>query len=527
MLRTSGGGSLEPRPERSLVNVPKDRDSHFFKRWVAALVALAGLYGLTGLTWGLPNGNHTWAADSVRPMTPYAVAYHVFFEGFNSGYFYFKYPVGHQLLLAAIGAPVLGWALLTGNLHELATDYPFGMHDPEPVLFALALVMRLVSVVMSIGCLLALMAVARRTVGSRAAIGTGFALLGCYPFVFYQHTTNVEIPFLFWALLGLYATVRAVEEHAPRWYLLLGASAALAVSTKEQIAGFFILLPLWILAAEWPRRSQWHWRVLPRGTAAGAGVAAVTYLVANAAFFNPTGFARRLLFLTHRLDPAVRARYAPYEFPVDVAAAWSARAELAHLREAVEVVAASLGWPALVAAAAGLCLLVALHRRAAAYILVPAAGYYLTSVRILKQVEIRYLLPISVLLAVPTGLLLARMWSHRILKPLAAGLVAFGLVYSADVLGMLVGDARYACEHWMEPRLAAGRTVEVYQSWTYLPRWQGHPGVRKPPLEEVTIAGLKQRRPDYVVLSSKGLEGITMYPNPDWRDGRGMMLVSR
>ena len=33
-----------------------------------------------------------------------------------------------------------------------------------------------------------------------------------------------------------------------------------------------------------------------------------------------------------------------------------------------------------------------------------------------------------------------------------------------------------------------------------------------------------ERRPEFIVISSKGKEDITMYPNPDWRDGRGMML---
>jgi hypothetical protein len=89
-----------------------------------------------------------------------------------------------------------------------------------------------------------------------------------------------------------------------------------------------------------------------------------------------------------------------------------------------------------------------------------------------------------------------------------------------------VNDARYDCETWMAPRLAQGKTAEVYQSWTYLPRWKRTAGIRKPALEDVTIEGFRERAPDYVVLSSKGIEGITMYPNPDWRDGRGMMLES-
>ena len=42
--------------------------------------------------------------------------------------------------------------------------------------------------------------------------------------------------------------------------------------------------------------------------------------------------------------------------------------------------------------------------------------------------------------------------------------------------------------------------------------------------ENISIEGVETRQPEFIVLSSKAVEGITMYPNPDWRDGRGMML---
>jgi hypothetical protein len=154
-------------------------------------------------------------------------------------------------------------------------------------------------------------------------------------------------------------------------------------------------------------------------------------------------------------------------------------------------------------------------------------GYYFVSLRVLKQVEIRYTIPLSTLLAIPAGYLLALLWERgRAWRPLVAALLLGGLVYSGEVLHMLTHDARYQAEEWMQPRLEQGRSVEVYQRWTYLPRWQYSEGVSRVDFDDISIAGIQQRNPDLVVLSSKAVEGMVMYPNPDWRDGRGMMLES-
>jgi hypothetical protein len=144
----------------------------------------------------------------------------------------------------------------------------------------------------------------------------------------------------------------------------------------------------------------------------------------------------------------------------------------------------------------------------------------------LKQVELRYVMPWSLLAAIPSGALLARISARgRAGAVVAAAVAGFGLFYSGEVLRMLAGDARYQAEAWMAPYLERGHSVEVYQSWTYLPRWEQQPSVHKPAADAMSIAAVRERRPDFIVISSKGKEGITMYPNPDWRDGRGMMLV--
>jgi len=498
-----------------------------YHRTLLTIAVAAVVVGLVGIGWGLPAGNQMWAADSVAPMTPLSVAYHVFVEeGFNSGYFYFKYPVGHQLLLAALSAPVVAFAWLRGDLAGISTDYPYGFSNADAYLAALALVARLLSVALAAGLLLTVAGIAHRLADRRAGVMAALVAAGSYPIVFYAHTSNVEVTYLFWAFLALYATIRALQDGQPRWYLLVGAAAAAAVSTKEQIAGFLVALPLVILAVHWAGiRSGARRGLLPAGALGGALAAVGTLLVVNAAFFNPAGFLNRFRFLTHTLSPEVRERYAAYEFPIDFSTDWGFTEEIAHILEALRAVASSIGWPALVLALAGIALMAARHRPALVYVLAPLVTYYMVSLRVLKQVEIRYTMPLSTLLTIPAGIFLAYLWTRgRGARGAVIGLLVAGLVYSGEVLVMLTDDARYEAEAWMQPHLDAGHSVEVFQSWTYLPRWQRTEGVAKPAFGDTTVAGIERRAPEFVVVSSKAREGMVMYPNPDWRDGRGMML---
>lgn len=497
-----------------------------------ALGLICGLYFIAAVyhsSWGLPNGNQTWAADSVAPMTPLAVAYKTFAEnGFNSGYFYFKYPVGHQLLLAAATSPVVAIAWARGDLSGISADYPFGFARPEAYLSAMAMIARLLSALFATGIVALVGEIARRAYDHRAGLLAALVAAGCYPLLFYAHTSNVETAYLFWAMLALYGAIRGVEDRASQGLLWMGAAAAMAISTKEQILGFVALVPLVllgrnaILARDRSGASRW----IPFGAIRGALVAVAVWLGVNATFFNPSGFLNRIRFLTHTLPPEVRERYSDYEFPIDFSTSWTFVDELTHVGKVLSAVVSSIGWPAALAALGGIVLLALRRRPELLYVLAAALGYYLVSLRVLKQVELRYVMPCAVLAAIPAGVLLARMMERgRAGRLAASAAVALGIVYSSEVLRVLVDDARYEAEAWMAPYLERGHSVEVYQSWTYLPRWERQPSVHKPPMDAMSIAAVNERRPDFIVLSSKGKEGITMYPNPDWRDGRGMMLV--
>ncbi len=513
-----------------------------------ALVFLFALFTYTrALGWGLPSGDETWAGDALRPSAPLAVAYHSFAgHGWNSGWFWFKYPPFHAYLLCALYAPYLAWLWLTGGIHGFASDYPFGMKDPVASLSMLALIGRAASAVMGAGSVVAAYQCVVRSFGRAAACAAAFVVTLTYPMVFYSQTTNVEVPYLFWMMLALLAAVRIVErnphadfhERSPqadlserdaragidqggrtRWWILLGIGAALAISTKELVAGAFVGLPFVLIGVSIAEhRPVMSWI---RGGLIASASFAVAMAIANNALYNPLGFAQRLGFLTQTLPREIALKYAPYYFPIDLGGSRGLEVELAQLRLAVERIVTSLGAPTLVLSLGGWIL--ALRRRPAWTLLLAAMllGYYFVSVRAMLSLSIRYLLPIAVLSAMTAGIALIELAGDPRRQPVrtlvAALFAVYVFAYGWDINRMMTGDGRYAAEAWLSAVAKDAPSVEIYQSRTYLPRFPEGLDVREVPFDERTTEAFAARRPDLVVISSSGIAGVTVRYKEDWQ----------
>jgi 4-amino-4-deoxy-L-arabinose transferase-like glycosyltransferase len=487
------------------------------------LVLVLALFVYTrAIGWGLPAGDETWAADAVKPSAPLAVAYHNFAgHGFNSGWFWFKYPPFHAFVLCAFYAPYLLWLWLTGGLTGLASDYPFGLTDPVSSLTMLALIGRLTSACMGAGSVLLVYACTVRSFGRHAALGGAFVTMLAYPMVFYSQTTNVEVPYLMWILVALLGAVRIVEgETAARWWVALGVGAALSVSTKELAAGAVVTLPLAIVGASLAAgRPLLSWI---RGGAIAAAAFVVAIAVANNALYNPLGFAHRIGFLTQSLPREIALQYAPYYFPIDLGGSRGAGVEMAQLSVAVTRLVASLGTATVALSLAGW--LVALRRRPAWALLMLAvgAGYYLVSVRAMLSLSLRYLLPLTVVFCMMAGVALGELVREgrgRTLRIVVAALAClYVFAYGWDVNRMMTGDGRYDAERWLATFATGSARVEIYQNRTYLPRFPEGLSVSDVPFEARGVEAFRARRPDLVVLSSSGLSGVTVRYKQDWQD---------
>lgn len=487
----------------------------------AGVLVLSAALNAWHLTWGLPNGNHSWAADAIGPVTAIGVARRTF-GSWNSGWFYFKYPPGWPFIMVAASLPYLGLLYLTGDWRHPTAQYPYGFADPERALFVLSMIGRAVSVGFGVGLTALAYGIGRRLFDRPTARWSAFLIATAYPLVFYAHTTNLDISYTFWLVLALYAAIRAAETDRWQAAAVLGLAAAMALSTKEQ--GFAWLLPLPFLV--WTARVRtdgWSslWRA-PTWAMLGAGLA--TLLVANNAIVNPMGFIGRIAYLLGRPIGDVEARLAPVEF-----ALWKGAKEWVYAEHLWNGMDTSLGVPLLALAALG-AILVWRWPRAAIWLLAPVAAQYYLSLRGLELITVRYLLPVTVVAGILVALVLAQLWQRArggLARGAAAVLLAavalLSLARAVELNVLLAGDARYKAEAWMASHLPAGAVAEVYQKPAFVPRFRDGLDGRFVPIGERSIAGVTARRPAAIVTSSASHKSITHTWTADWRETRDML----
>ena len=428
--------------------------------WI--LAAAAGLR-LAGLFWGLP-ASDGWDDDGFAPrnfLTALALTY-------KHGA-YFTYPPLHAFLLALLTLPGVILALLQApSLHQ--TDVIGEFTKPGYMTF-FAVIGRLVSLVMSLGIIWCVSAMARLVAGLRAGLlAAGACALG-FGLTYYGQVSNLDVPYLFWSLLALLWGMRAVMERAPRRLWGAALFAAAAIATKDQAYALFALslpafLLLWLVVERWPRENigKLGLTLLP-----AAAVALLLLLLVDGAVTNPGGFARRIAFLT---GPASR-NYAEYLH--GPAGWWSL------LGDMLRTYAGGYGIVAVTLAVLGLILHVVRSRGAALVAgLMPALAilsFTLCFNFIALRSDDRFLLPQAVLACFYIGIaaealaFLARPWMRLAARAALALTALFALHRCIAIDAAFLLDPRYDAQAWMAGHVASGDSIETYGQNCFLPRF--------------------------------------------------------
>ena len=467
--------SIPPATAATVKLGGEGRGRAFLREQVRSPLAwlLVGLFvlRLVGIGWGLP-ASDGWDNDGVAPRDFLVGLVQTVTPGQ-----YATYPPVHLALLAVLTAPVTVVALLRAPALTRADVVAQMLLVPNMTI--IAVVARLVSLFMSLGVVWAIAKIAEELRGERAAFCAAAFVGVNVPLTYYAHTTNLDVPYLFWGCLALLALVRTVVRHEPRRLRSWAIFAALAVGTKDQAYGLYLLaapagLGLWLTLDPWARQNA---RVVLREAAVAAGIALGLVLIVDGVVFNPSGFRERVRFL---LGPASQA-YAQYTDD------WAGRAGV------VRDLAARFGlfypWPFAVLVALGLAMLLRDVRRdpvRAVAGLLPVlvmASFTLTFNCVARRTDHRFALPQTVLLAVYGGIALDRLCYRlraapaRGLARLAAGCAfALALFDAADVDANLLLDPRYDAEAWLRAHVAPSDTVETYGLNVYMPRFPA--GVR-------------------------------------------------
>lgn len=505
------------------MRVTAAEDDEGWDPWLIVALVVSAALGAYHLSWGLPQGNRSWAADALGPITVLGVIRHSFSE-WNSGWYYFKYALGYPLLLAAVYAPYLGYLFLTGGWKRPTSTYPYGFADPDHTLYLLTLMGRSLNVAMTVGIVALVYAIARQLAGRAVARLGAWLIATSYPFVYYAHTTNVDTAYVFWLLVALYAAVCASRSTRTWPWLLLGLGAGMTLATKEQ--GFAFLLPLPSLVIGAHIRQQGTVSVLwSRPVMLMAATGLGSWLLASNALFNPLGFVSRIAFILGRPLQPTSIRLLSVEFSL-----FKGVRELSYVHELWDGLDSAFGtacaWLLVAATAA------ALRRpRAATWLLIPAMSYYYLALRGMGLITLRYVLPLIAVGTILIALLLidllrsARTQSARGAVTAVIALVAlFGFARAVELNVLLRTDARYQAEEWIQSHVPASASGEYYQKPVYMPRFGEQPATRQVPMPERTIAGLQQRQPDFVVLSSMSRKSITHIWNPDWKSTGTLLL---
>ncbi len=393
--------------------------------WPIALILFSSfLLNVLPLWWGLPS-ILGWAHDELIPG-----------EVRESYRWPHKYPPFHRYLLAAIYYPILQQKGYLGL-------------DPFELDTLLFFVGRSLSVLLATSTVYVVYRCGRELGGRLASYCAASVAALMPPFVYYAKTVNLEAPYVFWFALSVLFFLRILRRHRPRDYILFGALAALAICTKDQAYGLYLLSPIPM--------------VLSLALAAGGGASAYVAALFDRRMVAMGLTAVGLFVLIHQIpwSPETFERHvktmvgpasADYRiYPATLAGHWQMGLQ------SFKHVAFTMGVPFFLAALGGLALAVRRRHWKLLALGVFAISYYLTFISVIGYNYVRFFIPVCLLLALPAGGVLAELLRERgRASALRRALVGAALLYvflrAASVDVWMIQDVRYDVERWLEAR---------------------------------------------------------------------------
>ncbi len=466
-----------------------------------------------GIGWGLP-ASDGWDDDGIAPRDFLVGTYMTYRPGH-----YFTYPPLHLVVLTVLTLPATLLALARSA--SLAPPDVIAEITRVPYMTIFAVVARLVTDGMAAGIVCVVASTGEELWGRRAGHWAAAVAALNTVFVYYAHTSNLDVPYLFWTLLSYLWMVRAIVRHQPTRLRGCAFFAVCAIATKDQAyASFLVALP--VTAALWAgldvRRGK-RIAVLREAAVSALG-AALLLLLIDGAIVNPTGFAARLRFLT---GPASQ----DHAYYAGSAAGW------------VHVIldgALSFGryYPVglvpFVLYGLGLHLVKARANPALRIAgLAPALGVLSFTVAfncVARRTEARFLLPQSLFMSLYAGAALDSLTrtASRV-KACAwalASLIGCRALFDCVAVDVaLLRDPRYEAEAWLNAHVLAGDLIEVYGNNAHLPRLPSRARVervdRSPISERSPIPGMQEIVAPYADIDQRAPDWIVMSEGWSWR----------
>lgn len=468
------------------------------------LFLIALFLNVYGIWWGLPN-YYTWSTDDLTPTTPLLMAKNHFV--INS-----EYPVFHFFLLDVVYSPYLAYLYFSSGLINPHQGFPYGFTDPLTSLTVLLFLSRLVSAFMGAFAVVFVYLSVKTLYGRKAALFSALCVSFSYTFILFSHLGNLDIPSIFWFTIALYSYSKLIKTYKLRYYILLGIFTALAASTKDQIVGFFVLLPLPLL---WLHYKHHIGKVGLKNTIFNKKLLycflalSATYVLATNMIFNFSGYIFRLnWWSSNNLE-----RWA--QFPSTIIG------QLHLFLDTILKLKYSVGIALFILLLAGFIYCLYKFNSYTFAFLIPLISYYIFDIARIHYLYYRMTIPIIIVLSFFAGKFLSDIIKKLNYKKIIYLIIFIIFIYtflygfSADLT--LAYDSRHSAEDWMINNIKKDANIEVYNDGKYLPRFhalgyenvsmvlfnykdEGNPPILlfKPVIDSASLESLKKRNPDYI-----------------------------
>jgi 4-amino-4-deoxy-L-arabinose transferase-like glycosyltransferase len=426
----------------------------------------------------------SWAPDEV--IAPSSVSKGL--EMRFSGGWHEPYTPLHFYLAAF---PMSGFAL-ADRTGLVAMDEPGAQHLQ-------VLAVRAVTLVMSAATLVLAYLIAAEAFGVSAAWLAPFCVLLSPLFLYYSKTSNTEVPYLMWLAVALLGYIRIFRHNRLGDYVLLATGATCAVCSKDQSAGYFVLIP--VALAVFLARSRDEdalavrlWRaVFDRRMLAGAGTAAALFVLLCNLPLNWDGYRRHL----------------EVAFALGQGFAMVPRTAAGCLQLGgimIEVLGFAMGWPLLAAGVGGAAAVLWRRRGRLALVLwIPCVSYYVTFLCYVGYCYDRFAFGIQFVLALFAAAGLDRLIrvkgtpARLVSWPVVFIVAGYSLMYSGSMLVMMARDSRWDATRWLDANVDPAARVMYVGPYYLLPLM--HTGAVGPVAFEV--ADLVDASPDFIVTNQR------------------------
>ncbi|MCC7123568.1 MAG: PD40 domain-containing protein, partial [Acidobacteria bacterium] len=312
---------------------------------------------------------------------------------------------------------------------------------------------------------------AQRAFGAGARRLTPFLIAGLPLIAFYAKTTNVDMAYTFWVIVAALAWLGAMTRGTRRDHIILGATVAAAIATKDQAYGFFPGAALALVYAAWQRTASTADRPAQRlmrvvtdaALWSGLVTCLALYSVLLGVWWNLDGVQSHIAMITGPASVPFRM------FPA------SPTGFATLLLTSLAVLGQTLGPLIVVAAATGLGVSISDARtlRPALLLLVLPVSYLMTFVGTVGYVYDRFLLAVVVFIAIFAARGID--WAMTVIRHARARALVTTAVMALALLPSVIlnvrqwRDSRLATETWMQEHLLDDPLVLGVGSALYLP----------------------------------------------------------